>query len=422
MNMAHVTATFLRRAFRRGGGVWLPLLMAVMTAFMLLFAVHTALPDMKSKNTRLESHLLLFRFESPISSMELQELAKDNDFIEDVCAVSVISNEKGIALFGLRGNQPQENGSLEMIQFSGSEGQEGSFMISEALIPSEYVGQAGSLTMQLQNQVFTCRGLMTSTYDVVPEKLSPGFFANYQSESVALTLGGDAPQIHDESISAEIHASLYHVKSDELPSIDEFRAYGNIWGNSYAGIFLPLDTYVSLDIPVAALYVTTTSSADKAFSIVSAMLPEGSWTRETDYDDYFLRDSAMLYARIIKNSMASGIVPFYTLLLLSQMAVWGIWLDRFRPAIRDLHIIGVSFSRQAFSLVLCFLLIMIAAYCTGLFLFSVIYPACESVGLLWGTEPQVILYSALSYFLSHVIYAVIHIAIMITRAKRGEQL
>lgn len=422
MNIVHVTVTFLRRAFRRGGGVLLPLLMAMMTAFMLLFAIHTALPDMKSKNTRLESHLLLFRFESPISSLELQGMAKDNDLIEDVCAVSVVSKEKGIALLGLRENQPQEKSSLEMTLFSNSEVHETGFMISEALIPSEYVGQAGSLTVQLKNKVFTCRGLMTSTYDVVPEKLPPGFFVDFQTGSVALMLGRDAPQIHDESIKAEIQESLCHAKSDELPSIDEFRIYGNIWGTSYAGIFLPLDAYVSLDIPVAALYVTTISSADEAFPLVSAMLPGGSWTRETDYDDYFLRDSALLYARIVKNSMASGIVPFYTLLLLSQMAVWGIWLDRFRSAIRDLHIIGVSFSLQAFSLVLCFLLIMIAAYCTGLFLFFVIYPACESVSLLWGTEPQAILYSALSYFLSHVIYAVIHIAIMITRAKRGEQL
>lgn len=64
----HLIGIYLRRAFEPGGGILLPGLMSLLTSFMLLFAVHTALPDTQSHDSRTQSHLLLFRFPDPITS------------------------------------------------------------------------------------------------------------------------------------------------------------------------------------------------------------------------------------------------------------------------------------------------------------------------------------------------------------------
>jgi hypothetical protein len=411
---------YLRRAFQHGGGVFLPACMSLMTAFLLMFAVHTALPDTESSGTWTESHLLLFRFLEPIGSSTLSNLIQEGTLFQGLSAVSLPEGEAGVAIMGIMPESQAEDfipvgGQLFQTTVGGSK----YFQASGGILPMHLFGNGSEATLSIANSAFRFGGLVSDAYRSVPNRLPPSFaFKLKPGDLVSAALDGEAIKIQDAANRQYVVEKWEHSTPIELPPAQAFEKSGNQWGLPYEKIFISMDDYVSLNIPVLAIYVVTNLPASKAMGPVSALLPEGSWRLEPDFDDFYLTNSRARFARMIERSMGQGIVPFYALLLLSQMAIWGVWLDSYRKSIRSLHILGSSFGQQALSLFLALFLIIITTLCLGGILFVVAYPLMQNSGLLWRFHTQAIALASLAFLSAHSLYFVVWIISTFTELKR----
>lgn len=331
--------------------------------------------------------------------------------------------DEGIVLMGLMRERQAErflpNGEF-LTSSSGSDTKY--YQATSDLIPRDFIGNAAECVLTIRNTDFHFRGLVSDAYMSVPYHLPPGFGrAHSLDDRVPMLLAGEKISIQDANTKEYLKKQWQDSLPIELPSAETFGRTGNIWGLPYQRVTISLESYISLDVPVMALYAVTTLSASESLDAVSSMLPPGAWMLEPDFDDFYITNERLRYAQMIEKSMEQGIVPFYTLLLLSQMAIWGVWMDRFLLTITNLHIIGCSYVRQAFTLLMTVILMIILAFCLGGTLFTALYPSMNRWGLLWRFDSKAFLWSSLAFLCTHILYFFVWIGATMRKLKRSAQ-
>lgn len=412
----YLFTAYIRRAFQHGG-VWLPLLLSLGTTLMLLFAVHTTLPDTTADGMRTESHRLLYLFPETVSATELA--AFDDSACEglysELCAVSLTDSE-GVCLLAVK----QAEQLMDARPSDGEDEEHPAFTLSAALIPDSAFAQLTKLSLSVNGLSFSCQGIVETTDDAhLPNLLPPCFHQQNQNTLRAhVLLNGELPSITDENLQHRLSEDMTKVIAPEQLDIAQMRYTGNTVGDSYAALCVPFSCVQAADVPVHALYVTTFLPAEQVKDQMDALLPPGTWESAADIDEMLMVDSFSRCAGMIQRTMP-GFIPFYALLLLSQMALWGLWLDRYGRMVGSLHLQGCGYTRQAVVLCCMTLLLQALAYGVGLCIFLLVYPLLEKERVLWQFDWKAVLLSFAAYFCCHGLYTFFYCAVR--RAKWGKE-
>lgn len=382
---------YLRHAFQRGGGIWFPLLLSATTSFMLLFAVHTALPD-TTKGLTEENYRIVYQFPQEMSLQDCCILLNEDlgAYLEGFCTVS-LTEEPGVCLLGVWDHEI--NNELSEV-----------YTLTNSLIPPQFFAQLTNAKLSIDSHEWISGGI-TEDSPFIPIHLPPKFLSSMKNRQLVKVLLGDTPlTIHDADLRSVIDHDLTKIIQPEQLELTHLRYFGNTAGDNFAAVSVPFPSLIENNPPVHALYLTTSVPASQVENIFLSHFPSDTLTLP-DYDDIARRANILSNNNMIRNSL-NGIIPFYTLLLLSQVAIWGLYLEKFKYILYTLHLLGCSIIKQVVLLTTVILILEIASFGIGFSIFSIFYPLFAKEHVLWGFDWKAVALALSAFMLSHGLYTI----------------
>lgn len=406
---------YLRRAFQRGGGMFLPLILSILISFVLLFAAHNSLPDNTGQNDP-EMHHLIYVFPNGVTSDALSVLENDvhADHLRGVCTVS-LTQVDGVCVFGVWSREENSN------DWNIINSKESTYQMGNNLLPTSSFAHMEDSFLMLNNASFTYNGKYNDATDIT-FTLPPLFYQSIQNpEVIQAFFDQEAPVIHNQLSQKNIQNDLVKVITPDQLELSYLRSHASEVCDHVEGIYLPIQNIIENHFPIYAICLTTFSSASEWDEYFSSLWPHDEWKLYPDYIEQVSTFINSTNSKALENGL-TGMIPFFGLLLLSQMVIWALWMDRFEPAIHSLHLQGFSYNRQAVTLCAMVLLLEMASYLIGLAAFLLSFHWLKSMQVLWRFEWRSVAISFAAFMVSHGVYTIFYYIVRRLAWKRGNQL